>query len=81
MVSQACGPLSCYMYTLVCETTKDAAIIDPSFVNPTEFQSLTDLLEKKGANLKHVLLTHGHPDHVMGVQEMMNTWPETCTYE
>lgn len=80
LVSQACGPLSCYMYALVCETTKDAAVIDPSFVNPTEFQALTDLLEKKGANLKHVLLTHGHPDHVIGVDELMNAWPEASLH-
>ena len=62
------------------ETTKEAAVIDPSFVNPTEFKALKDFLEKKNANLKHVLLTHGHPDHVMGVDEMMNTWPEASLH-
>lgn len=48
LASQACGPLSCYMYALVCEPTQEAvAVIDPSFVTPTEFTALQDLLEKK----------------------------------
>lgn len=80
LASLACGPLSCYMYTLVCETTKEAAIVDPSFVKPSEFQALIDNLERQDATLKYVLLTHGHPDHVVGVVETMNTWPEASLH-
>ena len=74
------GITSLWPSFLLYVTTKEAAVIDPSFVNPTEFKALKDFLEKKNANLKHVLLTHGHPDHVMGVGEMMNTWPEASLH-
>jgi len=64
------------MYALVCSTSKEAAVVDPSFESPSEFEALVDHLEREDATLKHVLLTHGHADHVLGVVETMNTWPQ-----
>jgi hydroxyacylglutathione hydrolase len=80
LASKACGPLACRMYVLICESTKDAAVVDPSFYSPFEFQALVDHLELQKANLKHVLLTHGHPDHVVGVAETMKAWPEASLH-
>ena len=68
------------MYALVCESTKDAAVVDPSFYTPSEFQALADHLERQDATLKHVLLTHGHPDHVVGVAETMKAWPDASLH-
>ena len=80
LASKACGSLACRVYALVCESTKDAAVVDPSFCSPFEFQALVDHLESQKANLKHVLLTHGHPDHVVGVAETMKAWPEASLH-
>lgn len=80
VASKACGPLACRMYALICESTKDAAVVDPSFCSPFEFQALVDYLENQKAVLKHVLLTHGHPDHVIGVAETMKAWPEASLH-
>ena len=80
LASKACGPLACRMYALICESTKDAIVVDPSFSSPFEFQALVRYLEDQKANLKHVLLTHGHPDHVVGVAETMKAWPEASLH-
>mmetsp|Transcript_8960 Transcript_8960/g.19364 ORF Transcript_8960/g.19364 Transcript_8960/m.19364 type:complete len:275 (+) Transcript_8960:99-923(+) len=80
LASKSCGPLACNTYAVVCESTKDAAVIDPSFSTPHEFQALAKFLEDRDANLKHVLLTHGHPDHVFGISELMRAWPQPSLF-
>ena len=50
-------------YLLVDEATGDAAVVDPAWYTD-EFR-LT--LAENGANLKYILLTHGHFDHIFGV--------------
>lgn len=78
---QACGPLACNMYTLICKSTGDAAVVDPSFQNPFEFDTLLKHFHRledesgKSIQMKHILLTHGHPDHVCGVVETLKIWP------
>ncbi len=52
---------NCYM--LIDEATNDAAIIDPGWYGDI----IKNTLAKENVNLKYVLLTHGHFDHVSGV--------------
>mmetsp|Transcript_18254 Transcript_18254/g.44087 ORF Transcript_18254/g.44087 Transcript_18254/m.44087 type:complete len:301 (-) Transcript_18254:47-949(-) len=81
---QACGPLACNMYVVICQTTGHAAVIDPSFQNPFELDSLLKHFQKfedsfdrkKKVDMKHILLTHGHADHVCGIVEMLKIWPD-----
>jgi len=72
---KACGPLMCNVYTLICEATRDAVIIDPSPHDNQEMQILQSYLEDRNATPRHILLTHGHADHVAGVSEAMKIWP------
>ena len=44
---------------LICEQTHKAAVVDPG----GDLQKIIDILEKEGAVLEKVLLTHGHMDH------------------
>mgnify|MGYP000524809710 CR=1 FL=1 len=44
---------------LICEQTHKAAVVDPG----GDLQKIIDVLEKEGAELEKVLLTHGHMDH------------------
>lgn len=74
LVTQACGPLACNMFALICDTTKDAVVIDPSCTNKEEFDTFEQYLQQENANLKHILLTHGHPDHVAGVNDVLRNW-------
>lgn len=64
----------CNMFSLICDVTNDAVVVDPSCQNNFEFNSLESHLKDK--NVKHILLTHGHPDHVVGLAEAAKRWPD-----
>jgi glyoxylase-like metal-dependent hydrolase (beta-lactamase superfamily II) len=66
------------MFSLICDSTNDAVVIDPSFHDRSEFQSLETHLE--GKNVKHILLTHGHADHVAGVADAARKWPDATIH-
>ena len=51
---------------LICPTTNRAAFVDPG----GEVDRLFEVLEKRGATLEKVLVTHGHIDHCGGVAEV-----------
>lgn len=50
-------------YLIIDEATAAAAIIDPGWYDET----IINVLARENVNLKYVLLTHGHFDHVSGV--------------
>lgn len=49
-----------YCYLVVNENTQDAVLIDPAW----EISKIEDQIEKCHANLKAILLTHHHIDHI-----------------
>lgn len=53
-------------YLLFDEESKEAVLIDCSEAK----QEILDKIKELGAKVKYILLTHGHFDHVMGVNEM-----------
>jgi glyoxylase-like metal-dependent hydrolase (beta-lactamase superfamily II) len=57
-------------YILIDDTTRDALIIDPG----DEGESLVRYLESMKINLKAVLLTHGHVDHVGAVDAVRDAF-------
>lgn len=57
-------PIDNNNYLIIDEETKDAALIDCSSID----DRIDDELKKQGANLKYILLTHGHFDHVAGIR-------------
>ena len=58
------GPLAENCYVLADETTGDAAVIDPGFENDRLMAALKDL------NVRLILLTHGHFDHIGGAERL-----------
>jgi len=60
------GPLQTNCYILVDEETLDTAVIDPSWNG----RAIAATLDERGGNLTHILLTHGHFDHVAGLAEL-----------
>jgi hydroxyacylglutathione hydrolase len=58
--SMALGPIMANCYVLGCETTRAAAVIDPG----EEAPRILAALEEEGLELKVILNTHGHFDHV-----------------
>ena len=54
-----------YSYLVIDETTKIACVIDPSEAKP-----IIDVIEQKKINLKYILNTHHHFDHIGGNIEL-----------
>ena len=57
-------PIDNNNYLLIDEDSKEAALVDCSSVDV----SVREELNKFGAKLKYILLTHGHFDHVAGIR-------------
>jgi len=53
---------NCY----ICHDGDEAVLIDPSCHTRAEQQAVVDYLERNGLRLRHLLLTHGHIDHIFG---------------
>ncbi len=66
---QQVGMLQTNCYLVWDEHTKNAAVVDPG----DDGAFLSDCLKRKGLTLKNILLTHGHFDHIGGVQELLET--------
>ena len=61
------GPIPLFTNTFILlDERGSAAVIDPA----AKAGQYLDILEKEGAKLTHILLTHGHFDHVGAVQEL-----------
>ena len=56
-------------YVVSCEDTREAVIIDPG----DEVTALLDHVRREGLDVKAVLLTHAHLDHVTGVRAAKDT--------
>jgi len=57
------GPLENNNYLLIDDLSKDAVLVDCT----EKSYEIEKALQEYGANLKYILLTHGHFDHVLGV--------------
>ncbi len=60
-------------YLLIDENSKEAVLIDCS----EYISEIEENLKKYDAKLKYVLITHGHFDHILGLEELHKVFPET----
>ena len=61
------GPMDNYIYLISNKFTKDCVVIDPAW----DVNSIKEEIEANGLNLKSALITHGHPDHTNGIEELL----------
>ena len=60
------GPLASNCYIVGSESTKEGMIIDPA----DEAEKILHSVEELGLEIKLIVLTHGHPDHVGALKEV-----------
>jgi hydroxyacylglutathione hydrolase len=65
------GPLGVNTYLVIDEAAKEGFIVDPGGYNP----KLTKKVSDEGAEIKYIILTHGHADHISGVNEHLDDFP------
>lgn len=68
--------VNCYV---VSDETKEAVIIDCGCFHPSEWTEIKKYIDKEGLQVKHLLNTHLHFDHIMGnpmVYNDLNLSPE-----
>lgn len=57
-----------FVYLIGDPATREACVVDPAW----EVGRILTEAETDGYTVKHVLVTHGHPDHINGVEETLN---------
>lgn len=65
------GILSTNCYVAWNEQTKEAVIVDPA----AYCKKLAEFLREEGLKPQAVLLTHGHFDHIMGLDALLEEYP------
>lgn len=60
------GPLQCNCSVIGDETTHEAMVIDPG----AEIQNILALVRKHNLQVKHIVITHAHIDHVGGAMKL-----------
>ena len=70
------GPIEANTYIIFDENSKEAVVIEAS----GDAQKIKNELDNLGANLKYILLTHGHFDHVFALNELKELCPNVKAY-
>ncbi len=65
------GMLSVNTYLAVDEETDKGMIVDPGGYN----KALTNAVAENGTDIEYIILTHGHSDHICGVNEHKAEFP------
>ena len=62
----AVGPLQCNCSNIGDETTREAIVVDPG----DDIDDVLQIIAKHNLTVKHVVITHGHIDHIGGAMKL-----------
>ena len=67
------------VYILWDEMTREAVVVDPGMMRDAEREMITNFIEGQQLNVKHILLTHLHLDHVTSARWLADqTGADVC---
>ena len=73
------NPFGENMFILWGETSCEAAVIDPGMMREAEREMVTKFIGDNNLNVKHILLTHLHVDHITGARWLADkTGADVC---
>lgn len=70
------GPLGTNCYLVVNDKTGEAVIVDPASCP----ERLKDCVSQEGLQVRAILLTHAHFDHIMGIDDVMAVFGQMPVY-
>lgn len=62
-------------YIWMIKKNKDVVVVDPGDAIP-----VLNFLKEKNLNLKSILITHKHADHIGGIEDLLNHYPNIKIY-
>jgi len=62
------GPMANYVYLLGATGSKDAVVVDPAW----DIDAIVEAAARDGRRIVGALVTHWHPDHTNGLQELVD---------
>ena len=71
------GPFQVMTYIVICPHTREAVIIDPA----GEEEKILTVIQTQGVEIKYILNTHGHADHVLGNTNLKDLKVPVCMHE
>jgi glyoxylase-like metal-dependent hydrolase (beta-lactamase superfamily II) len=60
------GKFTTNCYVIADERSKEAVVIDPA----DDFEEIKKFIEENELNIKYILLTHGHGDHILALPQL-----------
>lgn len=60
------GVYAANCYILFCKSTNEGIVVDPG----GDVEEILEIIKEKNLRVKSILLTHGHGDHIGGVEEL-----------
>ncbi len=61
------GPMQNFVYLVGARDSSEVAVVDPAW----EVPHIVEAAARDGKTITHVLVTHGHYDHVNGIEELL----------
>jgi glyoxylase-like metal-dependent hydrolase (beta-lactamase superfamily II) len=68
------GPIGTNCYLVMNKETQEMLLVDPG----DDSGRIEETIRKMGGTPKTILLTHGHSDHIMAVEAVLEAYPGIC---